>query len=133
MKINIILSKYNNIIGINNDLLCKIKEDMEYFKSVTTNTDKKENVVIMGYNTWKSIPNKFRPLSNRINIVLSKNNKDKIKDDNVYVFSDLRELLQWLFYNKNLYNEIYVIGGERIYSEIFKNYSFETVYTSTGP
>tara|TARA_Y100001958_G_scaffold156844_1_gene150444 strand:+ start:801 stop:2240 length:1440 start_codon:yes stop_codon:yes gene_type:complete len=130
MKINIILSRYNNIIGINNDLLCKIKEDMEYFKSITTNTDNKENVVIMGYNTWKSIPNKFRPLSNRINIVLSKNNKDNIKNDNVYVFSDLKELFQWLFYNKNLYNEIFVVGGERIYSEIFKNYSsfIKTIY-----
>ena len=123
MKINIILSKYNNIIGINNDLLCKIKDDMEYFKSITKNTDNKENVVIMGYNTWESIPIKFRPLVNRINIVLSKNNKYKIKDKNVNVFSDIKELFRWLFNNKQTFNEIFFIGGEKIYNEIFKNYN----------
>ena len=106
MKINIILSRYNNIIGINNDLLCKIKDDMEYFKSVTTETNDKKNVIIMGYNTWESIPTKFKPLVDRINIVLSKNNKDKITDENVYVFSDIKELFRWLFSNQ-IFNKIF--------------------------
>ena len=32
----------------------------------------KENAVIMGRNTWESIPEKYRPLSKRLNILLSR-------------------------------------------------------------
>ena len=42
----------------------------------------------MGYNTWNSIPNQNRPLKDRINIILTNKNKDKIKEqDNVYIFN----------------------------------------------
>ena len=73
MKLNLIYCKNNqNIIGLNNDLLFNIPEDMKYFKSITTQEYVKnnKNIVIMGYNTWQSIPDKYRPLSDRININL---------------------------------------------------------------
>lgn len=46
---------------------------MEYFTRMTTDTkDKnKKNVVLMGRRTWDSIPEKYRPLNNRINMVLT--------------------------------------------------------------
>ena len=56
-------------IGKNNDLPWILKKDMNYFKNITT--DNSNNVVIMGRNTWESIPEKFRPLQNRINIIIS--------------------------------------------------------------
>ena len=40
--------------------------DLKWFKKNTTN-----NIVIMGRNTWESIPYNYRPLSNRYNFVLS--------------------------------------------------------------
>ena len=44
----------------------------------------------MGYNTWISIPEKNRPLKNRMNIILTKNHKDQIQErDNVKSFDDL--------------------------------------------
>jgi dihydrofolate reductase / thymidylate synthase len=48
--------------------------DMAYFKELTSRTrdPRKRNVVIMGRKTWESIPAKFRPLRQRINIVLSR-------------------------------------------------------------
>jgi dihydrofolate reductase len=60
-------------IGYNGSLPWRISGDMAYFKKVTTETmDKsKRNSVIMGKKTWLSIPEKFRPLSNRLNIVIS--------------------------------------------------------------
>ena len=58
------------IIGSGNDLFVKSRKDMERVKKITTGKGK--NVVIMGRKTWESIPDKFRPLESRINIVLTK-------------------------------------------------------------
>ena len=35
----------------------------------------------MGYNTYKSIPDNFKPLEDRINIVISSNHYDEFKDN----------------------------------------------------
>ena len=47
---------------------------MAYFKELTVRTldPAKQNAVIMGRRTWESIPQKFRPLAGRLNIVLSR-------------------------------------------------------------
>ena len=72
MRINLIYAKSsNNVIGnIGNigGLPWSIPEDMQYFMSKTNNCS-----VIMGRTTWESIPEKFRPLKSRKNIVLSNN------------------------------------------------------------
>jgi dihydrofolate reductase/thymidylate synthase len=48
---------------------------MSYFKAVTANTssDGKVNAVVMGRRTWEGIPAKHRPLSGRVNIVVTTN------------------------------------------------------------
>ena len=53
-----------NGIGKNGTLPWRIKEDMEFFRTVTSTTKKKhrQNAVIMGRKTWESIPEKHRPL-----------------------------------------------------------------------
>ena len=53
----------NNELGKNNGLIFHIKEDMKFFRETTTN-----HKVVMGLNTWKSLPGK---LKNRENIVIS--------------------------------------------------------------
>ena len=57
MKLNLIYSETtDNIIGVNNDLFCKIKSDLKMFQTITsTKVNGSQNVVIMGSNTWKSI------------------------------------------------------------------------------
>ena len=55
----------NNAIGNKGKLLYTLKDDMKYFKAKTNG-----NVVIMGRKTFESIG---KPLSNRVNIVLSSN------------------------------------------------------------
>ena len=112
------------IIGSNNDLYLKSIDDMKHFTTTTTTTtttknNDKENIVIMGYQTWLSIPVKHRPLKNRINIVLSKNHT--IEADNVRVCSSLHNALH--SYNKADYGEIFVIGGESIYNECLTKYN----------
>ena len=44
---------------------------MQYFKEITTDAPLGfRNVVIMGRNTWESIPKKYKPLPHRYNIII---------------------------------------------------------------
>ena len=64
-KISIIVAiAENNAIGLNNDLLWHISDDLKRFKKLTTG-----NAIVMGRRTFESLPN--GPLPNRTNIVIS--------------------------------------------------------------
>ena len=84
MNLIVAYIKNNYGIGHNNELLFYLKKDLEYFKKITKGSNQKQNVLIMGYNTWDSIPYRYKPLYGRINIVLtskkleSKNNYQSI-------------------------------------------------------
>ena len=68
MNINIIVAVSKNYgIGKNNDLPWFFKNDLKHFASLTKNT--KNNALIMGKNTWESIP--IKPLPKRHNLILS--------------------------------------------------------------
>ena len=54
-------------IGVNNTIPWKLPEDMRRFASLT-----KGHSVLMGRKTWESLPPKFRPLPDRVNIVVSR-------------------------------------------------------------
>lgn len=58
----------NGAIGKNNELLFRIREDMQYFKRTTQG-----HPVIMGRKTWESLPARNRPLPGRLNIVVTRN------------------------------------------------------------
>lgn len=64
-------------IGVKSNLPWRLPKDMAFFKQVTMHVPKgmpadAKNAVIMGRVTWESIPPKFRPLADRINIVISR-------------------------------------------------------------
>ena len=68
--INIIVATSTNYgIGYDNKMCWNIPEELNKFKEITTEViDKtKKNCIIMGKNTWYSLPKK--PLINRINII----------------------------------------------------------------
>lgn len=46
---------------------------MAFFTRMTTDTKNKDkkNIVLMGRRTWECIPEKYQPLKNRINMVLT--------------------------------------------------------------
>lgn len=62
----------NGFIGVNGDLPWRVKSDMMRFKHLTVGDGGEVNAVIMGRKTWDSLPDAHRPLSDRINIVLTK-------------------------------------------------------------
>lgn len=92
---------------------------MDFFTRMTSMTvDKnKKNVVIMGRKTWQSIPNKFKPLNNRINCVLSRSDLDLKKYEDVYAFKSLEECLKTLENSelRDRFEKVWVIGGSNIY------------------
>lgn len=99
-------------IGKDGGLLYHIGNDMANFKRMTLN-----NVVIMGKNTFDSLPNK-EPLKDRINIIITSSNDFNVKQefDNVYIvhsINDVIELCQAFFEDK----ELFVIGGASIYHQ----------------
>jgi dihydrofolate reductase len=70
----IVAATIKNGIGQSGRLPWRLPQEMAYFARVTTTaTDGSVNAVIMGRNTWESIPARFRPLSKRLNVVISRN------------------------------------------------------------
>ncbi len=57
----------NGSIGRNNELLWREPEDQRHFRRVTMGSP-----VLMGRKTWDSLPERFRPLPGRRNLVLSR-------------------------------------------------------------
>ena len=121
----------NRGIGKNGKLPWHLSMDLKYFKEITQSTQSqdKSNVVIMGRHTWDSIPEKFRPLKNRINVVLTRNLNLKFPKDIIvaHTFADSLDVL----IKKNLLRrveKIFVIGGAQIYKEALAFGKCEQLY-----
>ncbi|KAJ6509512.1 dihydrofolate reductase-like domain-containing protein [Mycena vitilis] len=70
----IVAATKSNGIGQNSQLPWRLSKEMAYFARATSNAPAGGiNTVIMGRKTWESIPTKFRPLRNRVNIVVTRN------------------------------------------------------------
>jgi len=70
----IVAATVANGIGQSSRLPWRLPQEMKYFQAVTSSAPEgRINAVIMGRNTWESIPQKFRPLARRKNIVISRN------------------------------------------------------------
>ena len=115
----------SGLFGRKNDLPWKFKEDLKYFRDITTNFNKindDNNIIVMGYNTWISLTKK---LPNRINVVISNRLKIQNKDNNPdYIYNNFDEFIinckkNNIFYNKN----IFIIGGKKLLSYIIVKYN----------
>lgn len=120
--VNVVLACCKNGgIGINNKLPWNIKDELKMFKIITNNA-----TVIMGYNTWSSLPKK--PLLNRINVVLTRSKEKKeelLKNYDVIVLNSIEEAL-----TKYKNDQCYYIGGASIYNYLIKNELITNLYIS---
>jgi len=115
-----------NGIGANNKIPWNIPEDLKYFQDVTKSKTK-QNVVIMGKNTWFSLPKKFRPLKERINLIIS-SQPEKI-DDHDLIYSSLQSALNYCqSLDSNILGEIFIIGGQRMYEEGIQHPDCQKLY-----
>lgn len=104
-KISIIVAiAQNYAIGIHNQLLWHISDDLKRFKKITSGRQ-----VIMGKLTYESLP--VRPLPNRRNIVITDNPEEKF-DGCITVYS----IPQALDYCSGQ-EESFIIGGGSVYRQ----------------
>ena len=100
-----IIVAYDNIraIGSHNDIPWHLTDDLRRFKAITTG-----HTVIMGRNTWLSLP--FRPLKNRRNIVIS---STMPHTEGCEVVRTIDEALELIAPNE----EAFIMGGASIYRQ----------------
>lgn len=77
----------------------------------------------MGRKTWDSIPAKFRPLPDRVNVILSRNHANETDSDGILRFNAFDSVMQ--HFEKNAYrvgekplDKIFVIGGSQVYNSV---------------
>ena len=102
------------------------KEDMRFFKKLTVG-----NFVVMGRKTWESIPDSFRPLSGRINVVITNSLELQDVPVGVLLVRSVEEALNVCgFYDEEQDEspDIFVIGGSQIYKSFlpYCNEIYET-------
>ena len=106
-KISVIVAvARDGAIGRNNQLLWRLPEDLKRFKALTMG-----HAVIMGRKTWDSLPERFRPLPARRNIVLSR------RSDFALAGAEVLQSLDAALAACANDERVYVIGGGQIYAE----------------
>ena len=109
MSISIIVAvAENNVIGKDNSLIWHLPADMKFFKEKTTG-----HCVIMGRKNYESIPEKFRPLPNRTNIIIT--HQKNYNALGAIVVNSVEEAINKA--KKNGDNEIFIIGGAEIFNQ----------------
>ena len=93
-------------IGFNGDLLEHIPADLKYFKQLTSG-----HTVVMGTNTWNSLPKK--PLINRNNIIISSAQRIIMCQNTLRLH--MEDIIEYFKYTKD---EVFIIGGGSIYKQL---------------
>jgi len=120
MKVSLIVAvSENGVIGKDNDLIWHLPKDMKFFKDTTLG-----HHVIMGRKNFESIPHKYSPLPNRINVVITR--KDDYIAEDCVVVNSVQSAIQ--IAKKNGDTEPFIIGGGQIYKIALENNLVDRIY-----
>ena len=120
MRVSLIVAvSENGVIGNDNDLIWHLPKDMKFFKDTTQG-----HHVIMGRKNFESIPHKFRPLPNRINVIVTR--QSGYVAENCVVVNSVEESIEVA--KKNGDTEPFVIGGGQIYKVALENNLIDRIY-----
>lgn len=109
MKLSSIVAvSEKNVIGKDNSLIWHLPADMKFFKEKTTG-----HCVISGRKNYESIPEKFRPLPNRTNIIISRQ-ADYLAPGAIIVGS-INDAIERATHTGD--EEIFIIGGAEIFKQ----------------
>ena len=119
-KITMIVAKdLNGVIGKQGKVPWHLRADMLHFKSTTEG-----KIVIMGRKTYDSLPAKFKPLPNRWNVILTRN--QNFPAPKCTILTSPEEVLQL-----SQLQEVFVIGGEKIY-KLFMPFASSLIVTEVN-
>ena len=120
MIVSLIVAISNNrAIGKDNQLIWQLPKDMKFFMDSTTS-----HPVIMGRKNYESIPEKYRPLRNRTNIIITRNKS--FEANGCLVVNSIEESLRCMNFGDN--EEIFVIGGGEIYKKFLELNLIDRMY-----
>lgn len=108
----------NGVIGKDNDLVWHIKDDMLFFKETTTG-----HILLMGRKNFESIPERFRPLPNRLNCILTRNSSYHAPDCEI-----VDSIEAWISQYSNDERKLFVIGGGQVYHEVLEKSMIDVMY-----
>lgn len=102
------------IIGSKGELPWRIPQDMKRFKALTSG-----HAVLMGRKTFESLPPEFKPLPDRMNIVVTRNPSNLAKEQGIIVWDSpsacIRAFLSGALSTPT--DTLWIIGGAEIYKE----------------
>ena len=120
MKVSLVVAMdLERGIGKNNDLMWHLPADMQFFKETTLN-----NIVVTGRKNYESIPERFRPLANRENAILTRN--PTYKPVNCEIFHSLESCLE--HYKQETERTVYIIGGGQLFEEAIEKNVVDEMY-----
>jgi dihydrofolate reductase len=100
------------VIGKDNKIPWQIPEDMRHFAELTTG-----HAVLMGQRTYESLPRKFRPLPNRLNLVLSRTPDVLSGEPGIQIWTSLEQCLKACREGKLKLpsDKLWIAGGGEVY------------------
>ena len=124
----IVASSLEYGIGYDNKLCWNIPEELKSFRNITLSCQRKDtkNCLIMGKNTWYSLPNAPTPLKYRVNVIISSCDYEKISKEiegmpDVFVFRTIEDALIYVD-SEDIIENCFVIGGALIYDAFLEKY-----------
>lgn len=114
----IVAAAKNGVIGRDNGLVWKLADDMRFFKETTSGL-----AVITGRRNYESIPERFRPLPGRQNIVVTRN--PEYRAPGAAVVTSLEAALA-----AAEGNPVFIIGGGQIYRQALSTAIVDTAYVT---
>ena len=92
------------VIGASGGMPWHVPEDLAHFKEVTLGAP-----VVIGRKTWESLPERFRPLPGRENIVITRS--QEWAADGARRAADITEAVRGL-------EKVWIIGGAEIFAQV---------------
>lgn len=135
MKLKLILARSRNgVIGLNNSMPWHLPEDLAHFKRTTMGAP-----VIMGRKTWDSLPERFRPLPGRLNIVVTR--QEHWSAPGVTVAHSLEQACSqcpaqataWVIGGAELYRLALPLADQAVVTEIDADFVGDAFAPSFGP
>jgi dihydrofolate reductase len=122
----IVATDLENGIGLNGTMPWSLTGEIKHFAAVTkAAAASKINAVIMGRNTWLSLPEKYRPLPERENYVLT--SRQDFEAEGAAVFNSLEAAIDAANANEKI-DKIFIIGGGQIYKQAVEQLNLTGIY-----